>query len=107
MLTKSSWKTQKRQPQKFPIKTLNDEVLVKPISARRRGQIDAKFPSDAEGKLIDRQGYAAAFIAEMVIGEDGQSLFTEEELFAEDFDDAVFQELSRIVGDFLGAGSKN
>jgi hypothetical protein len=104
MLTKGSWKASKRQPQKFPVRSLNDEVFVKPISARRRGQIDQRFATDAEGKLVDRNGYAAAFICEMVVDEAGQPLFTEDEVFAEDFDDAVFQELSRIVGGFLGVG---
>ncbi len=106
MLVKSAWKAKKRQPQKFSVKSLGDDVLVKSISARRRGEIDARFKTDDEGKLLDRSGYAAAFICEMIVGEDGSPIFTEEELFADDFDDAVFQELSRIVGGFLGLGAE-
>lgn len=104
-LSKQTWaKREKRQPLSFAVKSLGGElVIVRPMSAARRSQIDAKFPTDPEtDKLIDSLGYSAAIIADSIIDDVGEPVFTIEDLIA--MDDAVFRELGSIVSNYLGLG---
>jgi hypothetical protein len=100
-VTKSTLKG-RFEPQRFPSKHFGDDVIVKPMSAKRRSEIDARFDVDERGKIINKLGYAAALIAEMVVGDDGQPAFVESDLTADTFADSDFNELSRITSDFLG-----
>lgn len=106
-LSRNNWKAHKRQPKSFPVASLGGEsVLVRPISAKKRGEINKSFADDGNGRPLDSVGFSAAFIAQMIVDEAGETVFTEAELVADDFDDAVFQELARITGSFIGIGDE-
>ena len=108
-LTKN-WRQQtaQRGPKAFPVKSLGEgvEVLVRPTNANRKGEIEDRFPADAETGRAPHNQVAAAMIADCVIDDQGQPVWTEAEVAELDYQ--VFNELAGIVRRYvLGDESPN
>jgi hypothetical protein len=103
LLTKESARGLRRPPKKITIASLGGaEAFIRPISALRHGEIDDQFPiDDTAGKTsAQTRNRAAAIVAEVVVDEAGNAIFTADELLGE-FEAAVLQELQKAVAEHL------
>ncbi len=94
-LTKA-WRSKLKATTEVRIEALDDTVLIRQMTAARQGAINAAYPAGEDGKPLDGPGCTAAFIADSVVTESGELLFTVQELLTE-VSSAAFNELTTAV----------
>lgn len=98
-LTKN-WRTQvkRREPKTFLIPSLGVDVVVRPMSALRMTEIEKKWPNSEDGKRHPK--FLAAIIADSIVDESGELVFTVDDLLSEEIEQTVYAELLGVVCDF-------
>src|SRR4051812_26549404 len=98
LLTRESKLSFRRQPKRVPIKALgNQEIIVRSMTAARQAKIDARFATnETTGKVASPAEFSAAIVADCIIDELGEPMFSESELVNE-IELPVFHELYQAV----------
>lgn len=94
-LNKDSWRAKVRKPVEVQIASLGDSVLIRPMSAGRQSAINERFPSGEDGMIKDPVGFTAAIIADSVVSDLGEAVWSTDEV--KELEPAVFVDLRAAV----------
>lgn len=102
VLSRSTWQNNVslRGPKTVRVESLGADVILRPMTAARQSAIDEAHPVDDRGIIRDAKSYVLAIIADTVVGDDGQPIFTVEDL-RDKLEWRQTRELHAIVSAFL------
>jgi len=97
-----NWRSEAKlkTPKPFRVESLDADILVRPMSALPRSEIEKAHPFSEDGKR-DATKFVADLIADSVVTENGEKVFTADELLGEEVGYQAFEELTEIVSGFI------